>query len=144
MDQLWLEALERQGGSAFPSEAAGEAPLELHKAINQFNSGLFWECHETLEYVWRNTAYPLRFFYHAIIKVAAGFHHMSRRNGRGARLKLAEGVRLLALFPPEFLGVRTDLMHHEATLWLERLGIGGPIDWAQVEALPIAQIRRVV
>ena len=52
-------------------------PPELRQAIEQFNRGEFWECHETLEDVWRETLYPFRLFYHAVIKTAVGFHHLT-------------------------------------------------------------------
>ena len=46
--------------------------------MEQFNGGEFWECHETLEDVWRETPYPFRLFHHAVIKTAVGFHHLTR------------------------------------------------------------------
>ena len=92
LEEMWLEALEHRGLQAFLEEAPAEAPAELHKAIMEFNAGLFWECHESLEDVWRGTPYPLRFFYHAIIKLAVGFYHMSRHNRHGARVKLSDAA----------------------------------------------------
>ncbi len=43
LDQQWLELLERHGLSAF-LEGPIEAPAQLHKAIGEFNGGLFWDC----------------------------------------------------------------------------------------------------
>ena len=144
VEKLWLERLERHGLSGFLIEPCAEPPPELHKAIEEFNGGLFWESHETLEDVWRNTPYPLRFFYHAIIKVAVGFYHMSRHNCHGARVKLSDGVRLLRLFPPVFLGVRIDLLHQDSSIWLERMESGGPINWQEVDALATPNIRGAI
>ena len=87
-------------------------------AIEQFNRGEFWECHETLEDVWRETAYPFRLFYHAVIKTAVGFHHLTRHNRHGAQVKLRDGVELLELFQPVWMGVRTDLLLADAMEWL--------------------------
>lgn len=136
LDSLWLGQLELRGLQALMPESPGAPPEELHKAIEEFNSGLFWECHETLEDVWRKTPYPLRFFYHAIIKAAVGFHHLARHNRHGARVKLSDAVRLLPLFQPRFLGVRTDLLLRDASWWLSRLDAGGPVDWHELDALP--------
>ena len=141
LEQLWLERLEGRGLSAFLPDVPAAASPELYKAVGEFNSGLFWECHETLEGVWRSTPYPLRFFYHAIIKVAVGFHHLSRHNRHGARVKLYDGVRLLHLFPPSFLDVGTGLLCRDASAWLERLERAGPIDWGEMDALPAPHIR---
>ena len=144
LEELWLERLERHGLSALLIEPPAQVPPELHKAIEEFNSGLFWECHETLEDVWRNTPYPLRFFYHAIIKVAVGFHHMSRHNRHGAAVKLSDGVRLLRLFPPVFLGVRTDLLHQDSSTRLESVESAGPINWAEIDAISTPHIQGAI
>ena len=103
--------------------------------MEQFNSGLYWECHETLEEVWLETLYPVRFFYHAIIKVSVGFHHMNRHNRHGARVKLGDAVRLLPFFQPQFLRVRTDALLRDASTWLESLGNTDHVDWTALDAL---------
>ena len=136
LDGLWLEKLERFGLSTFLPEPHAEGPRELYSAIEQFNSGLFWECHETLEELWLHTPYPLRLFYHAIIKVAVGFHHLSRHNRHGARVKLSDGVRTLRLLPPSFLGVHTDALCRDSCEWLSRLESAGTLDWSELDSLP--------
>jgi hypothetical protein len=143
LEESWLEQLEPGGLSAFMPEIPTEPPEELYKAVEEFNSRLFWECHETLEEVWRETPYPLRFFYHAIIKAAVGFHHLSRHNRHGARVKLSDAVRLLPLFQPHFLGVRTDLLLGDASEWLSRLDADGPVNWHELDALPRPTIGRL-
>ena len=103
LEDSWLRELERRGlPSHLPDPPAG-ASTALQQAIVEFNSGAFWECHETLEEIWLETAYPLRFFYHAIIKVAVGFHHTSRRNRHGARVKLSDGCGCYACSFPASL-----------------------------------------
>ena len=139
---MWLQEVEDHGLWASLADVPGEPPFELHKAVDEFNRRLFWECHETLEGLWRDSPYPLRFFYHAIIKVAVGFHHLSRHNRYGAHLKLWDGVRLLRLFPLAFLGVRTDLLGRDTAAWLERVEGDGHIDWRELDALPTPRICR--
>ena len=135
LEDSWLRELERRGlPSHLPDPPAG-ASTALQQAIVEFNSGAFWECHETLEEIWLETAYPPRFFYHAIIKVAVGFHHTSRRNRHGARVKLSDGVRLLRLFVPSFLGVRTDHLLGETAVWLARLDGSERVDWSELDGL---------
>ena len=141
LDQQWLEVLERNGLAAFLAGPI-EAPAQLHKAIEEFNGELFWDCHETLEAVWLGTPYPLRLFHHAIIKVAVGLYHANRHNRRGARVKLSEGVRLLRVFRPVFMGVDTDALCRDASEWVERLERDGPIDWGRLDAIPIPRIDR--
>ena len=143
LDQLWLEVLESRGLGAVVAEAATQPPGELWKATDEFNQRLFWECHETLEGIWLKTEYPIRLFYHAIIKVAVGFHHMARHNRHGARVKLADGIRLLRLFQPGFYGVRTDELSRESSAFLVRLENAGPVDWKMLDALTLPRIGMV-
>lgn len=118
LDAQWIDALRRHGIRKFGDGRVTEPPPELQRAIEQFNRGEFWECHETLEDVWRESPYPFRLFYHAVIKTAVGFHHLSAHNRNGARIKLRDGVELLELFQPEWMGVRTDLLRADAAEWL--------------------------
>ena len=88
-----------------PTTGAAAGAGTGYRAVQR---GEFWECHETLEDVWRESPYPFRLFYHAVIKTAVGFHHLTAHNRHGARVKLRDGVELLELFQPEWMGVRTD------------------------------------
>jgi predicted metal-dependent hydrolase len=45
----------------------------LHKGIDEFNSQLFFECHETLEEIWLEEHGDERRFYQGIIQIAAGY-----------------------------------------------------------------------
>ena len=92
LEATWLEELETHGMPDGLLQPPSQPPPQLFEAVEQFNNGLYWECHETLEEVWLETLYPLRFFYHAIIKVSVGFHHMNRHNRHGARVKLGDAV----------------------------------------------------
>ena len=107
LEAEWIELLEREELARYLGDVPASRPTPLVRAIEQFNDGLFWECHETLEDLWLETAYPLRLFYHAIIKTAVGFHHAGRQNRHGATVKLGDGERLLRIFAPSFMGVET-------------------------------------
>ena len=130
LDAQWADALRLHGIQKFADPQPPEPPPELGQAIEQFNVGEFWECHETLEDVWRESPYPFRLFFHAVIKTAVGFHHLTVHNRHGARVKLRDGVELLELFQPEWIGVRTDLLLTDATgmasRWSKRPPSRGP------------------
>ena len=83
-DMLWLERLEEVGFAPFQDAFPDSSPAPLHKAVDQFNAGRFWDCHETLEDLWLVTPYPLRHFYQGVLKIAVGFHHSDRHNVRAA------------------------------------------------------------
>ena len=133
---MWLERLESSGFRGSDLEVSETPPSPLVRAVRQFNEGRYWDCHETLEDLWRETPYPLRFFYHAVIKASVGFHHMSRRNRNGARVKLSDAARLLSLFQPEMLGARTDALRDVVIERLHFLEGDRRVDWPLLEALP--------
>ena len=136
LEAQWLDELERCGLSAYMEEIPTRTPAVMQKAVEQFNARQYWDCHETLEREWLATPYPPRFFYHAMIKVAVGLHHLGRHNGHGARVKLADGVRLLRLFPPVYMGVRADRLLDDASSWLSRVSSIGELDWTELDAVP--------
>ena len=116
-----------------PAEAAPgrETPDPLARAIAEFNSWRFYDCHETLEDVWRevggkSSEAELADFYQGIIKVAAGFHHVLRDNHRGAILLLTDALRLLAPYRPATLGVDIQALSDGVGGCLERIEALGP------------------
>lgn len=105
---------------------AGAQPLALTDGIRQFNAWRFYDCHETLEDLWREEETELADFYQGIIKVAAGFHHLLRGNHKGAVTLLAGGIALLEPFRPGCLGVDTGRLVDDARLCLEGVRALGP------------------
>jgi hypothetical protein len=59
-------------------------PGNLRRACDEFNSGLFFECHETLEEIWQHEHGAVRDLYKGLIQVAAAFVHIRRPNHFGA------------------------------------------------------------
>jgi len=86
----------------------------LAQGIEEFNTHRFFECHETLEDIWRAEPRSLRQFYKGIIQVAAGFHHLGRNNWKGTVNKLDSGTRYLEPFRPRYLGVDVQRLIDEA------------------------------
>ena len=86
----------------------------LAQAIEEFNTHRFFECHETLEDIWRAERRPLRQFYKGVIQVAAGLHHLGRNNWKGTVNKLESGTRYLEPFRPRYLGLDVQRLIDEA------------------------------
>lgn len=104
--------------------ATGLDPLT--RAVQEFNSWRFYDCHETLEDVWldaggKSADAVLANFYQGIIKVAAGFHHVLRDNHRGAVLLLTDALRLLVPYRPQTLGVDVEALADATRRCLERI-----------------------
>jgi uncharacterized protein len=75
-------------------------PEEIWRAAALFNAGLFFECHEYLEDVWRAASPPERAFYHGLVQAAAGFYHLEKANVHGARTLVQKAVAKLGTYSP--------------------------------------------
>ena len=82
-----------------------EADRLFREGVALFNGARYWHAHEAWETLWRAAPDEERDFYQGLIKLAAGFLHLSRRNRRGARNKLAEGIAHLQPYGPVHSGI---------------------------------------
>ena len=98
----------------------------LARGVREFNSWRFYDCHETLEDVWRAEDGPLADFFQGIIKVAAGFHHLLRGEHKGAVNLLGHALTLLAPYRPTCLGVDVQRLIDETSACYERIRELGP------------------
>ena len=112
---------------------ATEAPLSdpahtdpfLH-GIEQFNTGRFFEAHETWEELWLRSPEPDKTFLQGIIQIAAAFHHYSRGNTRGAKNLLRAGLQRLNNFPDAHHAIALSSLRAQAQSWLAALAAGKP------------------
>src|SRR5215210_5054094 len=99
--------------AAEPAQPRGRTPpldpQQQHELFQRgvalFNGVRYWHAHEAWETLWRAAPDEERDFYQGLIMVAAGLLHLQRRNLRGARNKLAEGVARLRPFMPTHRGI---------------------------------------
>jgi len=97
-------------GRTAPLDPA-EADRLFRRGVALFNGVRYWHAHEAWETLWRAAPDEERPFYQGLIQVAAGLLHLQRRNGRGARTKLAEGLAKLRPYVPVHRGILvTELM----------------------------------
>ena len=88
-----------------PSAVEVEAPCrespppELRAGVEEFNAGLYFECHETLEELWMARAGPDRWLYQGILQVGVSLHHLRRGNWVGAVNLMERGLHLLSAYP---------------------------------------------
>jgi predicted metal-dependent hydrolase len=82
---------------------------QFDKALNEFDRGQFFECHETLETIWRQTDGDFKILLQGMIQIAAGFHHVQGKNRKGARRLLDKGLQKLNSL---------DLKWFEEELWI--------------------------
>jgi predicted metal-dependent hydrolase len=100
-------------------------PQALRQGVEEFNRAYFFEAHETLEDLWRETSGPLRLFYQGLIQLAVGLYHLSNGNRRGALNLLGKGLDKLATFQPTCQGIDVDALSREARTWLDRVRQAG-------------------
>ncbi len=74
----------------------------LRRGVALFNGLRYWHAHEAWETLWRAADEEDRDFYQGLIMVAAGLLHLQRRNARGARNKLGEGLSKLKKYEPAY------------------------------------------
>ncbi len=121
------------------------APSELIAGVEEFNAGLYYECHETLELLWRATARPERWLYQGILQVGVGLHHLRRRNWRGAVALLERGLKLLAAYPDRCQGVNVQALSEQAEAIRSFLVAEGPaglerFDWSLAPKIEITSL----
>ena len=77
----------------------------LQKGIDEFNRGLFFECHETLEEIWLEEHGEERKFYQGIIQIAAGYFKWEQKVPAGAIKLWHAGLEKIEPYGPVYLGL---------------------------------------
>ena len=116
-------AADRPRGRTEPLDPA-EADRLFRRGVADFNGVRYWHAHESWETVWRAAPEEERDFYQGLIQIAAGLLHLQRRNMRGARSKLAEGLEKLDRFKPARHGIFVNELFGEARRILDDLESG--------------------
>jgi len=115
-------------------------PAGLLAGIAQFNAGEYWECHETLEELWRPEPDHIRYLYQGILQIGVGCYHLRRGNWRGAVNKLRSGIAYLGPSAPACLGLDVARLRDEAGTILAALDAFGPVRVAEYDARTLPQV----
>lgn len=113
---------------------------EFYKAAEQFNSGFFFESHETLEDLWMVTPWPERRFFQGVIQLAAAFVHFARREYPGVLTLLDASSEKLREFTPEQFGVETTFLIADIDRVRSNIVALGPDHFLE---LPDAELPRI-
>lgn len=107
------------------------------KGVQEFNSELFFECHDTLEEIWNEERNPeTKKFYHGLIHIAVGFYHLTNLNFRGATSQLKKAIAKLNDYPEIYMNVKLSELLSEVKLWLEKIENTPPNENFNFENLP--------
>lgn len=121
-------------------------PQEFWQGVEQFNSGQFYACHDTLEALWIEASEPEKSFYQGILQIAVALYHLGNLNWRGAVILLGEGSNRLRRYPSSYGGIDVDeLLSESATLLktLQQIGadkISTVSNLSEYGALPLPKI----
>ncbi|RCJ21463.1 hypothetical protein A6S26_23680 [Nostoc sp. ATCC 43529] len=96
-------------------------PQEFWQGIEQFNSGQFYACHDTLEALWIEASEPEKSFYQGILQIAVALYHLENRNWRGAVILLGEGSNRLRRYPSSYGGIDVDELLSQSVALLKTL-----------------------
>jgi uncharacterized protein len=91
------------------------------RGVEEFNRGLFFECHDTLEDLWSGLRGPSRDFFQGLIQVAVAFHHVSNGNAAGAVSMIDRALGRFRVYPARYFGFDLDELRAELAAWRERL-----------------------
>jgi len=84
---------------------AAPAPEALRSAVDRFNAGEYFECHEILEALWLSEPGPIRDLYKGVIQIAAGFYHWENGNKAGCLKHLERGTAYIGRYAPRCQGL---------------------------------------
>lgn len=109
----------------------GEERAALAKGIAEFNAGLFFECHDTLEEMWAGVRGPSRDFFQGLIQVSVAYYHLGNGNAAGAESMMRRALKRLEKYPARYSGFDVEAQRAVLARWLERFAAG---DGAATEA----------
>lgn len=82
----------------------------LAKGIKLFNSGQYFDAHESWEELWRETKPPSRqLFYQSLIHAAVGFYHLENENISGGLAQLRKALKKISSVK-SFDGIDSDFL----------------------------------
>jgi len=104
-----------------PEERALSSDPRLLEAVELFNAGDWYACHDSLEELWHETAGAMRPVLQGILQIAVGQLHHSRANQRGAVILTGEGLGRLQRCPDHALGLDLEALRVQSKGWLMAL-----------------------
>lgn len=105
------------------------------RGLSELEDRRFFECHDTLEEVWRGSRGEERAFLQGLIQLSVGCYHLQDGNLRGAASQLSKALDNLEDYPPRYLGVEVGALRGELRRLSALLEGGAPRE-ALLDALP--------
>ena len=110
------------------------APQEFWQGVEQFNSGEYYACHDTLEALWMEASEPDKTFYQGVLQIAVGLYHLGNHNWRGAVILLGEGINRLRHYLPDYADINVEELiteSRELLTTLQQVGAENVVEFAE-------------
>lgn len=107
-----------------PPPLSIEERAAFERGVEEFNAGLFYECHDTLEELWAGVRGPSRDFFQGLIQVAVGFYHLGNHNPVGAERLLGRALKRLEGYPLQYAGLDVGALRADVGEWRRLLRAG--------------------
>ncbi len=109
-----------------PNDNEGTMSLDwscgaLAEGLRCYKASEFFLAHEHWEGVWLKCEEPEKTFLQALIQITAAFHHLQRKNPRGAASLLRAALRRLEAFPVAYGGIEVEALRESVQAWLQAL-----------------------
>ncbi len=105
----------------------------FERGVEQFNDGLFFECHDTLEDLWTGLRGSSRDFFQGLIQVSVGFYHLTNGNRAGAASMFERSMKRFSRYPARYFGFDLERHRNEILDWRERTRAGDPLPTTRSE-----------
>jgi predicted metal-dependent hydrolase len=89
----------------------------LERGIDHFNRGYFFEAHDILEDLWKETVGNNKLFLQGLIQVSVGFYHIFNKNYKGAVSQFTKGLTKLEGYKPSHEGVELQRFTAKVDEW---------------------------
>lgn len=122
-------------------------PQLVHKGIQEFNRGNYYEAHEDLEHAWMEEPQVVRNLYQGILQVGVAYYQIQRSNYWGAIKMFLRGFQWLEAMPDTCHGIDVAKLRQDAKhVWqvLESLGPSRINEFDQSMFQPVSYDERFV
>lgn len=123
------------------AERVAEQLPRFWQALDEFNQGLFFKAHETLEDLWLVTPSPQRELFRGIIQMAAAFVHFARGEHAGTLGLLDAALARLRPFAPQALGVDVTSLVSDLERTRGEMGLLGPAGFTGIDRARLPRVR---
>ena len=98
---------------------------QLKLAIEKFNNGKYFECHDILEDYWFECKQDEKDFYQGLLHYAVAFHHLiDKQNPQGAILQFKKCIERLKPYNKKYQGIDVKKIVKSSLEYLKQLETG--------------------